>query len=133
MFTTFDAPSGEACLARRDISNTPLQSLALLNDGVFVEAAQALGKQLAGERAPLDSTIDLLVRRCMSRPPSNAELTLLTAFHNAQLDRLRQGELAASSIAGAIDGETPAETINRAAWTLTARAVMNLDETITKE
>ncbi len=43
MFTTFDAPSGEACLARREVSNTPLQALTLLNDTVFVEASQALG------------------------------------------------------------------------------------------
>ncbi len=47
MFTTFDAPSGEACVARREVSNTPLQALTLLNDTVFVEAAQAFGRQLA--------------------------------------------------------------------------------------
>ena len=45
MFTTFDGPSGEACVARREVSNTPLQALTLLNDAVFVEAAQALGRQ----------------------------------------------------------------------------------------
>src|SRR4029450_2596145 len=43
MFLTFDGGSGEACLARREVSNTPLQALTLLNDPVFVEAAQALG------------------------------------------------------------------------------------------
>ena len=48
MFTTFDAPSGEACLARREVSNTALQALTVLNDAVFVEAAQSLG---AGCRA----------------------------------------------------------------------------------
>src|SRR5262249_15914160 len=37
MFTTFDGPSGEACVARRDVSNTPLQALTLLNDVVFTE------------------------------------------------------------------------------------------------
>ena len=47
MFTTFDAPSGEVCVARREVSNTPLQALTLLNDPVFEEAAQALGRMMA--------------------------------------------------------------------------------------
>ncbi|RYD17762.1 MAG: DUF1553 domain-containing protein, partial [Verrucomicrobiaceae bacterium] len=46
-FMTFDAPTGEACVARREVSNTPLQSLVLLNDEVFVETARALGKKIA--------------------------------------------------------------------------------------
>ncbi len=47
MFTTFDAPSGEVCVARRDVSNSPLQALTLLNDPVFEEGAQALGLMMA--------------------------------------------------------------------------------------
>ncbi|NBW86838.1 MAG: DUF1553 domain-containing protein, partial [Planctomycetia bacterium] len=44
MVTTFDGPTGESCLARREVSNSALQSLTLLNDPMFVEAAQALGR-----------------------------------------------------------------------------------------
>ena len=129
MFTTFDAPSGEACLARREVSNTPLQSLTLLNDAVFVEAARALGKQLAAGPSAVDEKVDTLFRRCVSRPPSAEERELVVAFYNAHRDRLAKGELDAAAIAGS--GESDAA--ERAAWTLTARAVLNLDETITKE
>ncbi|MEX0742131.1 MAG: PSD1 and planctomycete cytochrome C domain-containing protein, partial [Phycisphaeraceae bacterium] len=44
MASLFDAPSGEACFPQREVSNTPLRALTLLNDIVFTEAAQAMGR-----------------------------------------------------------------------------------------
>jgi hypothetical protein len=129
MFNTFDAPSGEACVARRDESNTPLQALTLLNDEVFVEAAQALGDQLARQSGTVEERVTNLFRRCLARSPSEAERVLLTDFHQHQLDRLTNKEIDAAMVASA-GGD---DAIARAGWTLTARAVLNLDEMITKE
>ncbi|MBI2823393.1 MAG: PSD1 domain-containing protein [Planctomycetia bacterium] len=129
MFIAFDAASGEACLARREVSNTPLQSLTLLNDSAFVEAAQALGKLLAAKATPESERLDELFLRCVSRPPCDVERATLLAFHQANQERLAKHELDAAAIAGG--GEEDA--LPRAAWTLTARAVLNLDEAITKE
>ncbi|HEX3725127.1 MAG TPA: PSD1 and planctomycete cytochrome C domain-containing protein [Pirellulales bacterium] len=129
MLTTFDAPSGEACLARREISNTPLQSLTLLNDTVFVEAAQALGNELAGRATSIDERVDELFKRCVSRAPIASEHDLIVRFYHAQHERLMRHEIDAAAIATGSAGDVMA----RAAWILTARAMMNLDETITKE
>ena len=41
MTITFDGPTGEACVVRRDVSNSALQALTLLNDPVFAEMAVA--------------------------------------------------------------------------------------------
>jgi hypothetical protein len=71
-FACFDAPSGEFCAARRDRSNTPLQALNLLNDVVYMEAAEALGKA-----AP---SADALFRRVLARPPTSSEREVLEAF-----------------------------------------------------
>jgi hypothetical protein len=128
MFTTFDAPSGEACVARREVSNTPLQALTLLNDAAFVEAAQALGRSVAALPGSAESRTTELFRRCLVRPPNEAELKMLVDFYHAQKHRFDTKELDAATIAGPGDGD-PRE---RAAWTAVARVVLNLDETITK-
>jgi hypothetical protein len=129
MFTTFDAPSGEACVPRRETSNTPLQALTLLNDAVFLEAAQTLGREWAGRPGGVSEKLTALFQRCLTRPPDAAERELLQAFFERQQQRFSGREAEAANIAGPGDG--PA--VERAAWTLTARILLNLDETVTKE
>jgi mono/diheme cytochrome c family protein len=128
MFNTFDGPSGEACVARRDVSNTPLQALTLLNDTVILEAAQALGKQLAAQIGTVESRVETLFRRCVTRPPSADERAQLVKFFEVQRARFVSGELKASDFAGKGDGDAT----ERAAWTALARALLNLDEMIAK-
>ncbi len=43
-FTTFDGPTGETCIARRDRSTTPLQALTLMNDEMYMEFAAGLAE-----------------------------------------------------------------------------------------
>lgn len=130
-FGTFDAPSGEACVARREVSNTPLQSLTLLNDEVFVEAAQALGRQAAALDGDTAHKATFLFRRTLTRPPTAEELSRILAFHEAQNKRLVAGELKPEALAGKA-GTDAAPATERAAWTAVARALLNLDETVTR-
>lgn len=127
-FQTFDAPSGEACVARRETSNTPLQSLTLLNDEVFIEAARALGAKAAAIEGSDASRVAFLFRRTLVRNPNPAELESVLAFLKNQQDRIARGELKPEPLAGPGEG-TPE---SRAAWTAVARALLNLDETITR-
>ena len=110
MATTFDAPTGEACLARRDVSNSPLQALTLLNDQMFLEAAQAMAKQVMAESDSDEARLTNLFRRCVTRPPAEEELELLKSF-------------LAKQRATQVEGE--------ALWTAVCRAALNLDEAIT--
>jgi hypothetical protein len=128
MFATFDAPSGEVCVARREVSNTPLQALTMLNDPVFQEATQALGRMMASAGGTVAERIDVLFRRCLARPPDRDERALLAGFYEAQKGRCEREELDAAAIAGPGEGDVA----ERAAWTVLARALLNLDEAITK-
>jgi len=110
MSTTFDAPTGESCLARRDVSNSPLQALTLLNDQMFVEAAQAMAKQVMAESLTDDDRLQNIFRRCLTRPAATEELSVLRSYVNKQ----REQNLGDESL-----------------WTALSRAVLNLDETIT--
>ena len=129
MFTTFDAPSGEACVIRREVSNTPLQALTLLNDVVFTEASQALGRRFAALPNSDDARLAELFRRCLTRPPTDAEIALLSRFLKTQRERLATKELDAPTLAGPGEGDAN----ERAAWSLVARALLNLDEAVTKD
>ena len=128
MSLTFDGPSGEACIARREVTNTPLQALTLLNDTVFVEAAQSLGREFSSRSGSVDERLTLLFRRCLTRPPVVEELAALKQFYQDQLSYLETNAIDVKAIAG-----PGTETFkDRAMWTLVARAILNLDEAVTK-
>ncbi|MEI9897394.1 MAG: PSD1 and planctomycete cytochrome C domain-containing protein [Chthoniobacter sp.] len=128
LYANFDAPTGEACLARRDVSNTPLQALALLNDVVFLDASRALGRSLAAQGGPVEERVRTLFRRCLTRPPTDEEVTMLAKFFTTQKERFTNGELNAKELAG----EGAGDVNECAAWTALARALWNLDEAITR-
>ena len=128
MSSTFDAPSGEACVARREVSNTPLQALTMLNDEVVIEAARHAGRTAAADPAPAAEKIAALFRRCLSRAPDDAEVALLLKYLESQRARIGALELDAVKIAGKGDGAN----FERAAWTLLFRALLNLDEFVTR-
>ncbi len=128
LYTTFDAPCGEACVARRDVSNTAMHALFLLNDVTFVEASQALGRTFTELPGSMDARVAELFRRVVGRAANAVELKRLVSFFGEVKRRCASKELDAKKIAGGAG-----EAVNdRAAWTSLARALMNLDEFIIK-
>jgi mono/diheme cytochrome c family protein len=135
MYNTFDAPAGEVCVARREVSNTPLQSLTLLNDEMFLEAARRVGADVAAMNASDAQKMQLLFRRCLTRHPTEREMSRLLDFVTVQRSRIQSGslnasELSPSEVPGTGLVKSPAE--ERAVWVVTARALLNLDEFVTK-
>lgn len=130
LLATFDAPSGEACVARREITNTPLQALSMLNDVTFLEVSRVLGKSTREAEGDDRTKIAGLFRKILIRPATSEELDELQDYLARQRKRLSAGELGAAKIVG--DTASPDNALDQAAWTLVARVLLNLDETVTK-
>ncbi|MBX9583914.1 MAG: DUF1553 domain-containing protein [Gemmataceae bacterium] len=137
--TVFDAPVGEASCVKRARTNTPLQALTGLNEAVFVESARALGRRALAEGGKSDADrLTLAFRLCTGRQPDADELAVLSGLLDTHRQRFAAGEADPAEVAtGKKDGkEKPpagASMADWAAYTLVARVVLNLDETVTKE
>jgi hypothetical protein len=135
MLMTFDAPSGEFCVVQRNRSNTPLQALVLLNDPVFVEAAQALARRMVAEaRSDPAARATHGFRLCLAREPSGAEVERLVELHRQGREHYAGRAEDAARMAASELGELPEgmEARELAEWTVVANVLLNLDEVITK-
>jgi hypothetical protein len=132
----FDGVSGEIACPRRSRSNTPLQALTTLNEKTFVEAAQALALRIVKEGGSDEtSRANFAFQLCTSRQPSASELASLLRFWREEYQWF-EDRTAAAAIVALGDGKPLPSDVNLhkvAAWAMVGRALLNLDETITKE
>jgi mono/diheme cytochrome c family protein len=129
---TFDAPSREACTLRRIRTNTPLQALVTLNDPVYVEAAQALGRLASASGKTLDEQLTFAFRRCVARPPTEQELARLKVLFADSKSTFEKDPKKAESLATDPIGPLPkdAKAAELAAWTTVCNVLLNLDEVL---
>ena len=131
---TFDAPRRNVCTERRPRTNTPLQALVSLNDPVFIECANALGRRMITEtpQGTLAAKVSYGFRLCVARLPSDQETRELVKLYERALAIYRKKPKAAQALATAkaLPSNTTAAEV--AAWTLVANVLLNLDETLTK-
>ena len=138
MLASFDAPNGDFSCPRRMRSNTPMAALAGLNETIFIEAARGLGLRIVREGGADDvSRAQYAFLICTSRQPTDAELTELLAALQSRRQRLADGWLNPREVTTGDPAKLPELPPNStpqdaAAWTLLARVLLNLDETITR-
>ncbi len=142
MLATFDGPSGESCVASRPRTNTPLQALTLMNDGVFLEIAANMGLQWTEKPGGEMCRVEDLFRKILVRPASESEANRMLSFYRAQKAWLQDNPDEINEILNwsqihwneyKTRLDEPDEQAEAAAWTLLTRALMNLDETVTRQ
>jgi hypothetical protein len=133
----FDAPKGDAACVRRQRSNTPLQALVMLNEPQFVQCARAMAGRVLREGGDCDDDrLQYAFRLCVSRPADGEERAILKELLDQQRQRIAAGDVDLQSLVGATPALYQQLTGRQAAefapWVVVCRAVLNLDETITK-
>ena len=134
--TIFDAPTREACVVRRQMSSTPLQALALLNDEMYIEAARKFAERIIKEGGAVPSQrLGWALRVATSRPAVTTEVQILEQGLSRRLAQYRADGASAEKLLAA--GESPRDQsidpAELAAYTTAASVILNLDEVITRQ
>jgi hypothetical protein len=132
----FDASAREYCTVRDTRTNTPLQSLNLMNDVTYVEAARLLAQRmlLEGGATP-QARIAWAFLVAASRRPSERELQVLLRNLSWQMDYFGHNPREATRLLsiGEKRNEANLDAVELAAYSATASLILNLDEVITKQ
>ena len=133
--STFDAPDRETCQVRRARTNTPLQSLVLMNDVQFFEAARKLAERVMLEGGPKpEDRFVFAFRTTTSRFPNQYEKDSLMPLQREYLKEFQSMPENAEKLLSA--GESPRDTnlqpAELAAWTMICHLLLNLSETVTQ-
>jgi mono/diheme cytochrome c family protein len=132
----FDASAREYCTVRETRTNTPLQSLNLMNDVTYVEAARLLAQRMLREGgATPQARVAWAFLVAASRRPSERELQVLLRNLSWQMDYFGQNPREATRLLsiGEKRNEAKLDAVELAAYSATASLILNLDEVITKQ
>ena len=131
----FDNADRMTCSVISYRTNTPLHALNTLNNTTYVEAARLLAGSALKEKSTDRETLKKIYQRILTRLPREKEIPILLAG----LERDRQ-QFAANNdnvIAFLGVGDSPVDSsldpVELASWTNLCIAVLNLDESLTRQ
>lgn len=112
----FDTPAPMSTRGRRSVSNVPAQALIMLNDEFVHQQAKRWAEKLLAESSDIGVVLRSAWQQAIGRSPTDAELTALTSFAEAQSQLL--------------DESTDESTLNVDVLSDVCHAIMNTKEFI---
>ncbi|MBB3205962.1 hypothetical protein FHS27_001770 [Rhodopirellula rubra] len=130
-----DTADREWCSVKPRQTNTPLQSLTLLNDETFAEAARKFGELILSRSTNDDERIAYAFHRLLGRAPTDDEASILTdAFASYRDTFTRSPEQAKAVLSiGQSESDDDHSVVDRAAATVLANVLFNLEEATTRD
>ncbi len=132
--TVFDLPNRDVCKVKRELTQTPLQSLVLLNDPTYVEAARVMAADVLATSENKTEQIIIAFRKLTSRYPDETELSvLLNLYEESAASYAKNPEKADELL---VVGEWPyqpsSDKSSHAALSLVINTIINHDDTFQK-
>ena len=131
----FDAPRRAVCTAKRDRTDSPLQAFVLLNGIQYVEAARMLGENLYRDaNGDVKQMAKMAFLRCLSRPPDERELEIVSQLYAEQLAHYKAAPSEAEQLlkTGNAKHDPKIPAAEAAAATMLSQALLNHDACVVK-
>lgn len=131
---TLNTPTREVCRLKREVTDTPLQALVMMNGDQFVEASHVMAADLVRSFGEDNSAIIIeCFIRLTSREPNQKEQQILSKLIVEQQDHFSTNQSDAKELlevgnAGPSKGE--ADPARVAAITVLVNMIMNFDESL---
>lgn len=129
MMTLFDAPDRESSCVRRSRTNTPLQSLGMLNETQRIEIGRGLATRLLRAPASDVDRIDRMFRLLACRGADRDEIAACQSLLDGLRDRYKKSPDDAKSVlqVGDAPNDPNLDPTDLAAWSLLATTVLASD------
>lgn len=132
MMTLFDAPSRESSCVRRAVSNTALQSLALLNETQRLEMSRKLAERTLGHSEDPSAQIEFIFGLLTSRLPNDQEKAACEKLLETLIERY-EADPESAKLALAYGDAKPNDKLSAselAAWAQVAATLLASDAAI---
>ncbi|MCH2374987.1 MAG: DUF1553 domain-containing protein, partial [Planctomycetes bacterium] len=132
--TILNAPNRDACIARRERTNTPAQALLLLNESQYLKAARSLAQRvLASKELDSQQRLAVVYEAVTSKLPDETERSVLAQLVQDLEARYRGNLALADEICSGMALSRSEEKVELAAWTVLVNTLYNLDVVKTRQ
>ena len=132
--TILNAPIRDACVSRRERTNTPSQALLLLNESEYMKAARNLAmKVLVPKEATVSQRIAFAYETITSRLPDKQEQETLYELLQSLYQTYSDEPVLADALCDGLTVKSKEQKTKIAAWTLLVNSLYNLDITKTRD
>jgi hypothetical protein len=131
---TFDGSERNICVVKRQTTNTPLQSLVLLNDPQIIEAARVFAEKIIQKEKDTHKRLIYAFRSATSRMPMEKEVEVLKSLYDKELANFKRNPQSAKALisVGEYRVNTSLNPAELAAMSIVTSTIFNMSEAVVK-